>query len=576
MSPTTDTHFVGRAQELAALTARFEQAAAGNGGVALIAGEPGIGKTRLARAFVEDAERQGALVLWGRCYEGDWSPPFAPWVEAIAGFVRTATPETVQDALGLTAPQGVSSLAQIVPDLGPLVADLPALVALGPEEERLRLYDAVVRFLLRLAEEQPLVVVLDDLHWADRPTLDLLRHVVYFAAHARLLLLGTYRDLELGPDHPLTAVLPVLRREAGTAPITLKGLEFEEVAQLLGVAGDGWNATLAQTIHGETNGNPFFIEELLRHLVDEVRIVAGREGWTAPAGLEDLGIPEGVRQVVTRRLARLSTDAERLLTHAAVFTGGFDFPVLLALTDLPEDALLDAIDEALGARLIHPVPGGQERYDFVHAIVRHTLTESWSPSRRVRLHRRAAEALVRAYVGREREHAAELAVQYHRSLSLPGAEAGLPFALTAADEARRRNAVDQVVTFLRMARDLGAGADAATRADILPRLAVAEATLAEADRVARAALDALAEAREQRGRAEERVVAAKERVAEVAGIEICRHRSKTRTTARFVPAYNCDVPLSGPFWDSSARRSRGCPQPSRWRPSAVARRGRYP
>ncbi|MEA2598439.1 MAG: hypothetical protein QOF01_4908, partial [Thermomicrobiales bacterium] len=178
------------------------------------------------------------------------------------------------------------------------------------------------------------------------------------------------------------------------------------------------------------------------------------------------------------------------------FTGGFDFPVLQALTDLQEDALLDAIDEALGARLIQPVPGGQERYDFVHAIVRHALSESWSPSRRVRLHRRAAEALVSAYAGRERDHAAELAVQYHRSLSLQGAELGLPFALAAADEAKRRNAGDQVVTFLRIARDL-AGADTAARAEILPRLAVAEADalqIGEAQRTTGDALTVLDEA----------------------------------------------------------------------------------
>ncbi len=211
MTPPSDTQFVGRTSELTTLTARYQAAVAGNGGVALIAGEPGIGKTRLAHAFADHAESRGALVLWGRCYEGDWSPPFAPWVEAIGGFVRHAPAEQVRDALGLTAPQGASSLAQIVPDLESLVTDLPALISLGPDEERVRLYDAVVRFLLRLAEQQPVVIVLDDLHWADRATLDLLRHVVYFAAHARLLLVGTYRDLELGPDHPLTALLPVLR-----------------------------------------------------------------------------------------------------------------------------------------------------------------------------------------------------------------------------------------------------------------------------------------------------------------------------------------------------------------------------
>lgn len=490
--------FIGRSSELATLQARFNAAIAGRGGVALVAGEPGIGKTRLVRAFTDNAAKQGALVLWGRCYEGDWAPPFAPWVEAIGEFVRGATPERVRDALGLGAPQGASSLATIVPEIVPLVANLPAPIALDPDEERIRLYDTVVRLLLRLAESQPLVIVLDDLHWADRATLDLLRHVVYFASHSQLLIVGTYRDLELGPDHPLTAILPVLRREAGAVPLTLQGLGADEVAHLLGVAGDGWNATLARTVYDETNGNPFFIEELLRHLVAEVKIVSGREGLTAASGLESLGIPEGIRQVVTRRLTRLSADAERLLTHAAVFSGGFDFPVLQPLTDLSEDALLDAIDETLAARMIQPVPGGQERYDFVHAIVRHALSESWSPSRRVRLHRRAAEALTRAYAGRANAYAAELAVQYHRSLTLPGAEAGLPFALSAADEAKRRHAGDQAVTFLRIARDLASSAEPALQADILCRLAVAEADtiqIEEARQTTTAALNVLDMAR---------------------------------------------------------------------------------
>ena len=484
--------FIGRSQELNALQHRFDQAVAGNGGVALISGEPGIGKTRLVRSFTERATAGGARVLWGRCYEGDWAPPYAPWVEAIGEFVRTTSTAQVQNTLSAVTAQSTSALATIVPDIEPIVGTLPTAISLDPDEERLRLYDAVVRLLLRLAEGDPVIVVLDDLHWADRATLDLLRHVVYFAIHSPLLIIGTYRDSELTPEHPLSAILPVLRREAGAVPTTLHGLDAEEVADLLGVASDGWNATLARTVHDETNGNPFFIEELLRHLVAEVKLVTGRDTWSASQGIETIGIPEGIRQVVTRRLSRLSPDTERLLTHAAVFSGGFDFPVLQPLTDLSEDALLDAIDEALAARMIQPVPGGRERYDFVHAIVRHALSESWSPSRRVRLHRRAAEALTHAYAGRANMHAAELAVQYHRSLTLPGAEAGLPFALLAAEDARRRLSGDQVVTFLRIARDLAASSEPAIRADILTRLAVAEADTIQIDAARQTTAEALA------------------------------------------------------------------------------------
>ncbi|MGH2535063.1 MAG: helix-turn-helix transcriptional regulator [Thermomicrobiales bacterium] len=479
MPPITldESTFVGRESELAALAARFEGARAGRGSVALLAGEPGIGKTRVVRAFADYARERGALVLWGRSYEGDWSPPYAPWVEAIGGFVRAADPLLVRGALGQSllerpglAAQVGTSLAELVPDLAPLVADLPSLVSLGPNEERYRLYDAVVRFLLRLAAKQTVVVVLDDIHWADRASLELLRHLGHFVGQGAVLVVATYRDLELDGKHPLTQLLPVLRRDADAAPIALRGLPIVDVDRLI-----GGNDGLANAIHQETNGNPFFIHELVRHLADEGALVPNGRGWVVHGDLADLGIPEGVRQVVARRLARLSSDAERLLSHAAVFTGGFDFAVLPALTGIPEDALLDAVDETLAARLIQPVEPGPERYDFVHAIVRNVLADSWSPSRRVRIHRRAAEALLRAYPGRECEHAAELAVQYHRSLSLPGEDAGISYALYAADAARRAHSPDQIVTFLRIARDLAANTNAAIRAANLTRLAVAEA-----------------------------------------------------------------------------------------------------
>lgn len=491
--------FVGRERELAILHQQHATAVAEQGGVALITGEPGIGKTRLAREFAGQVSARGTQVLWGSCREDEWSAPLQPWIEAITTFVRTASPDRVRDALNLESPQSTSSLAHLVPNLESSAGELPGLVPLPPVEERQRLFDAVARFLLRLSQQQPLLIVVDDIHWADRPSLDLFRHLTTVATRARILLLGLYRDVELSGDHPLTALLVLLRREVGASPIALRGLSADEIVLLLSTAtSHGQHATLGQTLASETNGNPFFIEEILGHLVEEITHVTGQVTTPAPAtGLPSLAIPDGVRQMVLRRLARLSPPTEHLLTHAAVFAGGFDFAVLPALTALPEATLLDAIDEALSARLIQPVPGGEERYDFVHAIVRHALTESWSPSRRVRLHRRAAEALERTYAGRLADHAAELAVQYHRSRTLPGAETGLPYALAAANAAERASATDQVVTFLRMARDL-TGSDPATRADILCRLAVAEAEavfIAAAQQTTSDASEALAAAK---------------------------------------------------------------------------------
>ncbi|MFL5758329.1 MAG: AAA family ATPase [Thermomicrobiales bacterium] len=477
-----DQLFVGRQSELATLLAQLDDAAAGRGGVALLSGEPGIGKTRSARAFAAVAESRHARVLWGHCYEGDWSPPYAPWIEAISSVFRAAGPDRAQDLLDDPTR---TSLATLVPDLASPGGESAAPVALSREEERFRLFDAAARVLLKFGETAPVLVVLDDLQWADSASLDLLLHLAFFARQGRLFVLGTYRDLDLDPRQPLAQLLPVLRREAGTTFIALKGLAVEDVVSLLG-DGDGGH-DLALTIHAETNGNPFYIEELVRHLVEEGKLVRDGSGLIAPGGLTELGIPDSVRQLVTRRLTHLSPDAERMLTHAAVFPDGFEFAVLPPLTGLPEDALLDAVDETLAARLIQPA-SDIERYDFVHAIVRHALSETWSPSRRVRIHRRAAEALAAIYAGHEMDHAPELAVQYHRSLTLPGAATGIQYALAAAERVRRGHAPEQAVVFLRMARDLAASEDAETRAGILCSLALAEADAAMGEE-ARATID---------------------------------------------------------------------------------------
>ncbi len=492
-----DNSFVGRVAEIASLVTRFEDAASGRGGVALLSGEPGIGKTRLARAFTVEAESRDALVLWGRCFEGEWSPPLTPWVEVIGGFVRSASGDHVRLAFAgsETSPEA-NPLSAIVPELAPFAQGLPAIALLGVEEDRVRLHDAVARLFTHLSAEQPVVIVLEDLHWADAASLDLLRHLAYFAVNSRMLIVGTYRDLELSPGHPLQALLPALRRDTGASPIVLRGLTESDVESLIsGASPTPWSARLAHAITAETKGNPFFIEELLRHLVDEAQSTGGGD-WSVSGDFTKVAVPEGVRQVVNRRVGRLSEETQRLLTHASIFTGGVDFAVLQAMLDRPEETLLDAIDEALAARMLEPAAAGVERYDFVHSIVRHTLSETWSPSRRVRLHRRAAEALSAAYAGREREHAGELAVQYHRSASLPGASAGIPFALQAAEQASKAFARETIVAYLRIARDLAVTETAERRASILCRLAIAEAEAvlaAEAQNTAEDALVALQE-----------------------------------------------------------------------------------
>lgn len=465
--------FVGREPERRRLQALLEGVQRGSGAVAMVAGEPGIGKTRLAQELAHEARRRDVLVLWGGCSEGDWSPPFGPWAEVLDEYLRVAGPEAVRAAGAAAVP-----LAQLVPAWRTALPDLPPAAPLGSREERFRLYESIRQVLHAAARRQPLVLVLDDLQWADRDSLAVLRHVAHGIESSPLLIVGLYRDVELDRRHPLADALADLRRETGYARIALKGLSMAEVTEYLTrVAGRAPPRELARVIHAETEGNPFFVGEVVLHLREEGRIPHQDKEWPVTAAIGDWGIPESVRQVVGRRLARLSEQTNQLLGLAAAFTAGFDFRVLQALSELPEETVLDCIDEALRAQLIRPAEGaaGSETYAFVHAIVRDTLYAELSPSRRMRLHRRIAEALVRVYGERAHRHAAEIAAQYHASAALPGAEAGIPHALAAADQAKAAVAHERAVILLRMACELGFELPPDRQAEVLGRLALAEA-----------------------------------------------------------------------------------------------------
>jgi class 3 adenylate cyclase/tetratricopeptide (TPR) repeat protein len=379
--------FVGRDGELERLGQLWKEAAAGQLRMALLAGEPGVGKTRLSAELARTVHEEGATVLAGRCDE-DLGVPYQPFVESLRHFVDHASP--LAERLGRYA----GELARLVPEVTQRVPGLPAPLRSDPEMERYRLFDAVANWLTAASSDEPVLLVLDDIQWAAKPTLLLLRHIVR-AGGGRVLLLCTYRDTELTHDHPLVELVADLRRQGGVERLSLTGLDDLGVAafveQMSGQTLDDAGRALARAVYEETEGNPFFVLEVLRHLV-ETGAVERHEGfWTPRLPIDQLGIPEGVRDVVGRRLARLSDEANQTLRIASVIGPEFELSVVQAAGDLSEDTLLAAVEEAATARVVTEVSA--TRYRFAHALIRATLYESLSGARQVTLHRKTAEAI---------------------------------------------------------------------------------------------------------------------------------------------------------------------------------------
>jgi class 3 adenylate cyclase len=386
--------FVGRDDELDKLGQLWKEAtAAGELRVALLAGEPGVGKTRLAAELARTVHEEGATVLAGRCDE-DLGVPYQPFVEALRHFADHAS--TPAERLGRYG----GELVRLVPELGERVPELPAPLRSDPDTERYRLFDAVAAWLAAASAEEPVLLVLDDLQWAAKPTLLLFRHVVRVGG-GRVLVLGTYRDTELTHDHPLVEVVADLRRQGGVERLSLSGLDDVGVAEIVEQAAGGTldeaGHALARAVYRETEGNPFFVREVLRHLVEIGAIERGEEGWSTRLSIDELGIPEGVREVVGRRLARLSGDTNQALRVAAVVGPEFELGVVQAAGDLSEGALVTAVEEAAAARVVTEVSA--TRYRFAHALVRATLYDSLTGARQVTLHRKAAEAIETIHQG---------------------------------------------------------------------------------------------------------------------------------------------------------------------------------
>ena len=367
MSLTTGTDpFIGREREMAELTAALDDALEGRGGLAMLTGEPGIGKTRLADELETVARDRGALVSRSSCYEGGGTPPYWPWARVILTLLA-ASSESVLRALETRG----AVIAEIVPDIRSMIPNLASAPAVESKQARFRLFDSVTSFLNELTASQPLVVVLDDLHWADRSSLDLLEFVAGEVSERSMLLVGSYRDMELSRQHPLSETLATLARARRFRRIPLQGLESDDVGRLVEAIGDiALPPDLIEEIHDRTEGNPFFIAEVTRDLAREAAVRGGNFDTV------QFRVPEGVREAVGIRLNRLSEECNNALRTSAIIGREFDFNLLAAVnTDLSEDLLSGLIDEALRTSFIRDLPGRSERYEFTHALIQQTLTE---------------------------------------------------------------------------------------------------------------------------------------------------------------------------------------------------------
>jgi class 3 adenylate cyclase/ketosteroid isomerase-like protein len=449
--------FVGRTAELEALATEWATATAGTVRAMFIAGEPGVGKTRLAAEWAREVYEQNGIVLYGRCDE-ELGAPYQPFAEAL----RSLVPHL--GARRLRGIRGIEELARLVPDLND---QLPATGHAGqvdPDTERYLLFDAFVRLLASVSSDTPVLIVVDDLHWAAKPTLLLLRHLLRSGDGLRVQIVGTYRSTDLDRTHPLAATLADLHRDGTADRLLLTGLATEDVTEYLRASGFD-DTRFGAALSTVTSGNPFFLIEVLRH-VEET------------GGHWDPGtLPQGVREAVGRRLTRLSDRANDALLAGAVV--GSRFSIDLVETVMETD-VVDAIEEARHAGLVVEEAGN--RYRFNHALVRQALLAEVGSVKRIRLHQRIAAAL-EADTDAGDAHLADLARHTFECAYAGAAAKAVDYARRAGEQAMARLAYEEAADLFDraiQAADIdGSGCDEDGRAELL--LARCEALLAAGD-----------------------------------------------------------------------------------------------
>ncbi len=459
---------VGRDSERAELVRGLEDAIAGRGSIVLVGGEPGIGKTRLTQEMLADARQRECVSLVGHCYEGEGAPPYVPFIEMLEYSTRIIPPATFRHALGDSA----SEVAKLMPELRRIFSDIPPPIELPAEQQRRFLFNAYREFMDRCCRMTPLVVVLEDLHWADEPTLLLLQHLAQTMSTTPLLVVGTYRDVELDVTRPFARTLETLLRQRLATRISLQRLPLSGVESMLrGMSHQPPPSSLTRVIFQETEGNPFFVEEVFQHLAEDGKLFAAGGAWRSDLRVDTLQVPEGVRLVIGRRLQRLSDAARRVLTTAAVVGRTFSLSLIETLETTQPDAALDALEEAERAHLVVAESGREPRYRFAHELIRQTLAETLSLPRRQRVHARIAEAIERVYAASLEKHVSALAHHLYQAGTAADAEKTSKYLLVAAEQTRAAAAHEESLAHLDNAVSLWEGEVSGRIADIHARRA---------------------------------------------------------------------------------------------------------
>jgi class 3 adenylate cyclase/tetratricopeptide (TPR) repeat protein len=459
------TSFVGREKERAELRRLLDRASGGRGTLVMMAGEPGVGKTRITEELTTEAYRHGLLTLVGHCYEMEGAPPYIPFVENIESAARIVKAETLRNALGDAAPEA----AKLLPQLRQRFPEIPQPQQLPPEQERRFLLNSLRDFFERLALDRAILMVIEDLHWADDSTLLLIDHIAQRIHEMPVLIVATYRHTELDIAPSLAKTLEELNRRRLIQELTLKLLSRTDVSNMLqSKIEEQAPERLTELIYQETEGNPFFVEEILKHLSEEGKVFDDEGRLRSEIKISEHEVPKGIRSVIGRRLDRVSEECRHVLSAAAIIGRAFDFELLEELVDLDEDAVFNAIDSAERTQLIVAEPkNGNINFKFYHELIRQTLITDLSSMRRQRIHLRVGEAMENLYADSIEEHIPAVAHHFFQAGNAADPGKTLHYLTLAGDRALTASAFEDALRLFDNVLTLIPKHDKQTRADLL-------------------------------------------------------------------------------------------------------------